>query len=190
MSDPVSLVSPPVLRPELDKAILQPAELGQFYNLQEQRMILPIHYRDDWTRHTAEEAALSFPVAPVVAYGAPSVSVRVDRPVAADRPVAPATYPALRMPSAPELPSAGERATVPGTEACNRPGTASPAAEPLAYGGDVARVRQLTAEILANGEFVPLVFQYRQAGDLLPVTDTVQTTTVAARRVASVYKAF
>ncbi|RYD64558.1 MAG: hypothetical protein EOP58_09315, partial [Sphingomonadales bacterium] len=112
MSDPVSLVSPPVLRPELDKAILQPAELGQFYNLQEQRMILPIHYRDDWTRHTAEEAALSFPVAPVVAYGAPPVSARVERPVAADRPVAPTAAPAHRAPPAPERPSAGARASV------------------------------------------------------------------------------
>ena len=190
MSDPVSLVSPPVLRPELDKAILQPAELGQFYNLQEQRMILPIHYRDDWTRHTAEEAALSFPVAPVVAYGAPTVSDQVERPVTVDRPATPAAALTQRTSPATERPSAGARATVPGTDASAGSRTTSPATEPLPYGGDVTRVRQLTEEILASGDFIPLIFQYRQAGDLLPVTETAQTTTAAARRVASVYKAF
>ena len=189
-TDAISAVSHPLVRPELDKALLQTFELEKFYNVQEQRMILPIHYRDDWTRRTAEEAPLTFPVVPVTPYAAPAETPTAVEPPQPTRDVAPVAAQALRELYAPVGDLAGERSTVPSTDAQIGTDPAPEPAETLPYGADRARLQQLTDAILTGHEFVPLTYQYRQAGDLIPVTDTAQATVVAAQRVAAVYKAF
>jgi hypothetical protein len=189
-SDPLFSVSRSALRPELDKALIQTFELERFYNLQEQHMILPIRYRDDWTRRTAAEAPLTFPVVPVSSYEAPS-------PVDAATPVAtPASKPrpveaqALREPFTPVGDLAGERSSVAGPASHDCASEEPATNQSLPYGADRYSLLALTDAILATGDVVPLIFQYRQAGDLIPLEDKGRTAVVAAQRVAAVYKSF
>lgn len=189
-SDPLSSVSRTALRPELDKALIQTFELERFYNLQEQHMILPIRYRDDWTRRTAAEAPLTFPVVPVASFEAAVPAAAAIPPVTPPAEPQPVEAQALREPFNPVGDLAGKRSTVAGPASHDCTSGEPATAQSLPYGADRYSLLALTDAILATGDVVPLIFQYRQAGDLIPLEDKGRTALVAAQRVAAVYKSF
>ena len=191
MSDTITQLAalPRIVRPELDRAELQTFELDRFYNVQEQRMVTPIRYRDDFTRRVAEEEPLTFPVVPVEPYQA--------APLEADAPVEPVRLgdaeplerQALREPFQPIGDLAGERGTVAATSAKIGTEAAAETPESMPYGADLSRMRDLVDGFLTGKEFPPVTFQYRQAGDLIPLTEKSPVGAAAAQRVAAVYKA-
>lgn len=192
---PLSL-TPPDLRPELDRARLQTYQLTEVYNLQEQRMVTPIAYRD--VREGIEVAdpqlydglSRQRPVMPV-SDSAPAEAVRKprDEPVVevgarrvtdADRTTERSD--GSRTEKASSATSTAADGWVSPQDAASKPAT-------LPYGADPARIRQLVDAIAAGQAFVPLVPHYRQAGDLLTVQPS-PTSAGAPRPVAAVQRTF
>ena len=187
------------LKPEQDLALLQTYELERVYDLQEQRMIRPISVRDDG-RYGSPRAA------PVVTEPAlvPAISdgeLRVSEPDrdAVTRTAAP--VPRLAPPLAAahyvtmiEKPEASAEPPRPGADGV-MPAPAAEAdrtedAPPLPYGADAARIRQLVDGMIDERAVVPLLFQYRQPGDLVAAQTKPESSAPSTRRVAAVYKVF
>ena len=185
------------LRPEEDLALLQSYELAEAYDLQEQRMIRPVSVRDDGRYGTPRAALVLDPVARTEMAGhvVPPPSRMPDHAI---RPVPPGPRLAPPLPAGhsttmiekPDAPEAGI-ATLP-TASATGPARGDDAGDPpaLPYGADMGRIRRLVDDLIDGHEQVPLLFQYRQAGDLVAADADPEPSFPSISRVAAVYKAF
>lgn len=202
-SDRISPLSsaPTVLTPELDRAVLHPSQLTRFYTLQEVRQVTPIAYRDGPPAASASQAVQAERGGSRPERGAARLDHRQGEPRSARRGESAETSAASpRLPpprDAAHSTTLSERSAVARAEGPRRMTSAEcgadvpdPKAEPLPYGADPVRIRALVEEIVNDRAFVPFTFQYRQAGDLVPVAPGESAKPYASvRQVNAIYKA-